>query len=79
MASVLIQVRVNPQIVKEIDNLAGASNLDRSEYLKLWLGAITRLKREYAVRAIADIPQDRFRGLPGRPREDDEDGSPPAS
>jgi hypothetical protein len=64
-----VQFRVRTDVVAAIDNLAGAANLDRAEYLKLWLGAIARLKREHAVRAIAAIPQEMFKGLPGRPTE----------
>lgn len=71
MKSALLQVRLNPEVLKQIDNLAGAANLDRSEYLKLWLGAIARLKRERAIDAISGIPKDFFKGLPGRPSDGD--------
>lgn len=69
MKSVLLQFRVTPNVIKEIDNLAGAAHLDRAEFLRLWIGAIARLKRENGVRALADIPPDRFKNLPGRPSE----------
>jgi hypothetical protein len=69
MKSVLLQFRITPKIAQELDNLAGAANLDRPEFLRFWIGTIARLKREYAVRAIADIPADRFKNLPGRPSD----------
>jgi hypothetical protein len=69
MKTVFLQFRVTPQLARDIDNLAGAANLDRAAFLRFWIGSIARLKREYAVRAIADIPADRFRNLPGRPSD----------
>jgi len=69
MKTELIAIRLNPAIAREISNLAGASNLDRAEFLRYWIGAIARLKREYATRALHDIPLQRFRGLPGRPSD----------
>ncbi len=63
-----LMLRVKSDVLADIDNLAGAANMDRSEFIKMWLGTIANLKREYAQRAIADIPLDRFKVLPGRPR-----------
>ncbi len=70
MKSALLQFRIKPNVLKEIDNLAGAANLDRTEYLRLWIGAIARLKRENATRALHAIPQDMFKGLSGRPSDE---------
>ncbi|MFA5264422.1 MAG: hypothetical protein WC378_11405 [Opitutaceae bacterium] len=63
----VVQFRVNANVLAAVDNLAGSSNLDRAEYLKLWIGAIARLKRERAIDAISSIPKDYFKALPGRP------------
>jgi hypothetical protein len=64
-----LALRVPVEVLQRIDNLAGASHLDRSEFVKAWLGCLSHLKREFALRAMADIPAERFRGLPGRPVE----------
>ena len=73
--TVMIGFRVNADVLRNIDNLAGAANVDRSDWIKAWLGHLANLKREYSFRAMADIPEERFKGLPGRPntpKSDDE-------
>ena len=67
--TLLLQFRVPAHVLGQIDNLAGAANLDRAGYMRMWTGAIAELKRENAVRALAAIPKDMFKGLPGRPTE----------
>ena len=72
-----LSVRIPVDVLQRIDNLAGAAHLDRSEYVKAWLGYVSNLKRDYALRAMADIPEDRFRGLAGRPSELRTEGKTP--
>lgn len=67
---VFIAFRVSPEVLDRVEQLAAAANLDRSTWAKAWLGYLSNLKREYAMRAMADIPQDRFKGVPGRPKTD---------
>ena len=62
-----VQFRVSANVIAAVDNLAGAANLDRAEYLKLWLGVICRLRREHAIAAITAIPAEYFKSFPGRP------------
>lgn len=66
----LLSVRVPKEVLSEIDGLAKASRLERSEYVKLWLGVIGRLKREYALAAVTSIPPDMLKGYPGRPTDE---------
>ena len=62
-----LSIRVNADVLARIDNLAGAANVDRAEWIRAWLGHLSNLRREVSLRAMADIPPDRFKGLPGRP------------
>jgi len=71
--TVFLAVRLHPDVMRNIDNLAGAAHLDRSAWIKAWLGSLSNLRREYSLRALADIPPDRFKGLPGRPQEPRDD------
>jgi len=65
----LLSVRVSRDVLDDIDKLASAARLDRSEYVKLWLGVIARVKREAAVTAVTSIPAELLKGFPGRPNE----------
>jgi hypothetical protein len=57
--------------MKDFDALAKAAGLDRAGYLQAWIGAIRRLRREYALHAITAIPRDMFKGFPGRPTDEE--------
>ena len=70
--------RLLPNVARELSNLAGTANLDRAELLRCWLGSTARLKRDYATRALADIPVSRFKGLPGRPSDEPDSAELPA-
>jgi hypothetical protein len=73
MKSELIAVRLTPAVARELGNLAGAANQNRAEFIRYWLGGIARLKREHATRAFAHIPLSCFKGLPGRPADEEPD------
>ena len=62
-----LSIRLNADVLQRIDNLAGAANVERAEWVRAWLGHLSNLRRESSLRAMADIPADRFKGLPGRP------------
>jgi hypothetical protein len=67
-----LSIRLNADVLHRIDNLAGAANVDRAEWVRAWLGHLSNLRREVSLRAMADIPPDRFKGLPGRPVDETE-------
>ncbi len=66
----ILATRIEPETLKEFDALAKCAGLERSSYLRLWVGTIRRLKREHALSAITSIPPEMLKGFPGRPTDE---------
>lgn len=69
-ANPILAARIERDTLKDFDALAKAAGLDRSSYLKLWIGMIRRLKREHAVSALSSIPAEMLKSFPGRPTDE---------
>jgi len=67
----LLSVRIQGEVMDSLDELAAAARLDRAEYVKLWLGVISRVKRPFAVTAVTSIPPEMLKGFPGRPTDEE--------
>lgn len=68
-----LSIRLNSDVLQKIDNLAGAANVDRAEWVRAWLGHLANLRREMSLRAMGEIPEKCFRGFAGRPPDAETD------
>jgi hypothetical protein len=67
--SFMLQLRVSHDVAEKLQNIAGAANMDRNEYLRAWLGVIANVKRQYAIKAMGSIPEEYMKGTAGRPND----------
>jgi hypothetical protein len=64
-----LNIRINRDVMLKLHQLAGASHMEVPDYVRYWFGVMARLKPQYSTKAAATIPDDMFKGMPGRPSE----------
>jgi hypothetical protein len=67
MAKKSLQIRIDEEILNDIEKVANAAGMERNDYAALWLRKVSQLKLDYGLDALTSIPKDFFKSHGGRP------------